>query len=498
MKLTAKLTLAFSVLSLAVLGAAMGLLYHAENRHLLNQVEQAHVKDLQKLVRVCADSVVDDNVLARLAYLKTIAASWEPGLIAFVVFLDEQGRVLLHSDFLKSDFSLHDKPLADGPLSEAASAVGLSRHTRRYAGREVTVQSSPVMVRQRRVGTVAIAYDQATLDRLIGKIQKDSLWRFLHAMVWGIALSLVFATVIVRTLLRPIRSLSLGTRMVGKGLLSYRIATESQDELGDLAREFNAMAQRLGELDKLKDNFLAKISHDLRNPLSAILGYGKIMLTGMQGPVNEEQMKSLQIITQNTHYLSELIDNILDLTKLEAGKIKVRQKPVPLKPCAKSVIELLQVKADEYGVRLNHANVPPQATVWADEDLLRRVLTNLVANALKFTPKNGQVFIEWTRQSSGDRIAVRDTGIGIPEDKIHTLFQKFAQIDETRDVVRATKGTGLGLVICKELVEAHGGQIGVESRYRHGTTFSLTLPLQPVDDVKKKAPVAVAAHLTGE
>jgi signal transduction histidine kinase len=248
------------------------------------------------------------------------------------------------------------------------------------------------------------------------------------------------------------------------------------------------MAQRLGELDELKDSFLAKISHDLRNPLSAILGFGKMMMMGMQGPLTKDQMSSLEVITRNTRYLGDLIDNILDLTKLEAGKLELSPQETSLKDCSQAVVELMKVKADEFGVSLDYSRISGQTTLWADRQALQRILLNLVSNALKFTPQGGSVFIEWARHPDGDRVAVRDTGIGIPENKIGTLFQKFAQISETQNKVRVAKGTGLGLVICKELVEAHGGKIGVESRYRRGTTFFFILPPAPKSGLGRVVP----------
>ena len=141
------------------------------------------------------------------------------------------------------------------------------------------------------------------------------------------------------------------------------------------------------------------------------------------------------------------------------------------------VVEMARSIADEYKVRLSDSEVPAQARVWADEQALRRVLTNLVFNALKFTPGGGTVGILHSKDPDGaDLLAVRDTGIGIPADKLKMLFRKFTQIEETQDKVRKTKGCGLGLVICKEFVEAHGGRIWADSEYQKGTTFYFTLP----------------------
>jgi two-component system cell cycle sensor histidine kinase PleC len=144
------------------------------------------------------------------------------------------------------------------------------------------------------------------------------------------------------------------------------------------------------------------------------------------------------------------------------------------------VLDLLAPKAAEYGVTLVDDGVPDGSAVWADEPALRRLLTNLVSNALKFTPSGGRVSVEWEDQGpAGARVAVRDTGVGIPPDKVDSLFTKFTQVEETMHKVRFAKGTGLGLVICKEIVEGHGGRIWVESEYQRGSAFLFTLPAAP-------------------
>ena len=188
----------------------------------------------------------------------------------------------------------------------------------------------------------------------------------------------------------------------------------------------------------------------------------------------------MRVVIQSGTDLAELIDNILDVTKLEAGRLSFVPARAPLRPAVQGVLALLASKAAEYGVTLDASRVPAEAAVWADEQALRRVLTNLVSNALKFTPRGGTVSVEWAREPlGGDRVTVRDTGIGIPADKLPTLFTKFAQVEETMHKVRYAKGTGLGRVICKEIVEAHGGTVRVESPPGGGAVFSFTLPPKP-------------------
>ncbi|MBI5201246.1 MAG: HAMP domain-containing histidine kinase [Elusimicrobia bacterium] len=293
----------------------------------------------------------------------------------------------------------------------------------------------------------------------------------------SLLLGLLGATWLSTSITRTIRKLMAGAQQVAAGHFSVRVQTRRGDELGELSNEFNEMGHKLAELESLKDSFLAKITHDLRSPLGAIVCYADVMLMGAQGPLTPKQENSLKLITASGNDLAELINNILDLTKLEAGKMAFTASEVNLKTRAQQVVDLLKVKADEYGVRLDADEIPPNASVWADEQALGRLLSNLVSNSLKFTPKGGRVSLHWTRGQNGeDVIAVKDTGIGIPKDKINTLFQKFSQIEETMHQVRFARGTGLGLAICREIAEGHGGRIWVESEFQKGSTFYVALP----------------------
>ncbi len=293
----------------------------------------------------------------------------------------------------------------------------------------------------------------------------------------SLLLGLLGAAWLSNSITRTIRKLMQGAQQVAAGHFSVRVQTRRGDELGELSNEFNEMGHKLAELEALKDSFLAKITHDLRSPLGAIVCYADVMLMGAQGPLTPKQENSLKLITVSGNDLAELINNILDLTKLEAGKMTFVATEVSLKTRAQQVVDLLSVKADEYGVKLDAEEIPPNAVVWADEQALGRMLSNLISNSLKFTPKGGRVSLHWQKGQGGeDVIAIKDTGIGIPQDKIATLFQKFSQVEETMHKVRFARGTGLGLAICREIAEGHGGRIWVESEYQKGSVFYVSLP----------------------
>jgi PAS domain S-box-containing protein len=235
--------------------------------------------------------------------------------------------------------------------------------------------------------------------------------------------------------------------------------------------------RRLKELDKMKSDFVSNVSHELRTPLTSIKGSVDNMLDGLTGLLNEKQVRYLSRIKSNTDRLSRLINDLLDLSRIEAGRVEVRPATLPLAALAEEVIEHLMHLAAEKLIRVEVLSADPKVTVWADRDKVTQVLINLIGNAVKFTPQDGKVTVALEKSGTDYiRISVADTGPGIlPEEKskIFSKFYQVANIDKQKP-----KGSGLGLAISKALVEMHGGKIWVESEVGKGSTFYCTLPAQ--------------------
>jgi PAS domain S-box-containing protein len=235
--------------------------------------------------------------------------------------------------------------------------------------------------------------------------------------------------------------------------------------------------QRLKELDKMKSDFVSGVSHELRTPLTAIKVSVDNMLDGVIGEFNEKQIAYLTRIKANTDRLARLINDLLDLSRIEAGKIDFRPTNLSLVTLIKEVAESLRPVAAEKLISLNIASPDREVMAWADRDKVVQVLMNLIGNALKFTPAHGKVTVVVGK--NGDqwvRVSVADTGLGIPTEEADRIFDKFYQIAQSSK--QKTKGTGLGLTICKDLVEMQGGQIWVESEGGQGSTFAFTLPAE--------------------
>jgi signal transduction histidine kinase len=225
----------------------------------------------------------------------------------------------------------------------------------------------------------------------------------------------------------------------------------------------------------MKSDIVSNVSHELRSTLTAIKGSVHNILDGITGALNEKQSRYLGRIKSNADRLSRLITDLLDLSKIEAGKIDLRPAYLSISALAREVAEVLRTVAAEKLISLEVVSPEGQADVWADRDKVVQILMNLVGNALKFTPSSGRVTIvidhpdaEWVRCS------VADSGPGIPANEAAKIFDKFYQVEQANK--QKAKGTGLGLAISKALVEMHGGRIWIESQIDEGSCFSFTLP----------------------
>ncbi len=234
--------------------------------------------------------------------------------------------------------------------------------------------------------------------------------------------------------------------------------------------------RRLKELDKLKSDFVSNVSHELRTPLTAIKGSVDNMLDGLTGDLNEKQSRYLVRIKSNTDRLARLINDLLDLSKIEAG-IKLKPTNLDLATIAREVIESLRPLAAEKLITITIESPESALDAWADPDRIAEILMNLLGNAIKFTPNDGTISLSLQRNGTGwVEVSVADTGPGIPSEEANRIFDKFYQVTQAKN--QKAVGTGLGLTITKALVEMHGGRIWLESEVGKGSIFSFTLPAE--------------------
>jgi signal transduction histidine kinase len=244
-------------------------------------------------------------------------------------------------------------------------------------------------------------------------------------------------------------------------------------------REAKIMKEMAEAANKAKSDFLASMSHEFRTPLNAIIGFSELMATGLSGQLTDQQKEHVTDIFTSGRHLLSLVNDILDLSKVEAGKMELEMKEFNIKRLVETSIALFKEKAYKQSLQITYEIAHGLDTMIGDERKIKQVLFNLVGNAVKFTPASGRIHVEavLTDDEEFVKYSVRDTGIGISAKDQNKLFKPFQQVD-TR-LTRKYKGTGLGLSLCKELVELHGGRIWVESEAGNGSNFTFVISMHP-------------------
>jgi signal transduction histidine kinase len=276
-----------------------------------------------------------------------------------------------------------------------------------------------------------------------------------------------------RWLTRPVRELTRGVRGMSMGSFGATVNIRSQDEIGELGKAFNEMSRRLAEFHKSRTELLADISHEIRSPLARIQTDAEILIDREMG--KEDEAQHLQAICEEVRHIDQLIDDLLMLSRLENNQLTIeRTRVVPGDLLSREVLRFI-LQAGEKSVTLNQEIASGLPPVMLDEKRIGQVISNLLANAIRYTPANGTITIG-AKMSNGEIILwVRDTGEGIPQEDLPYIFDRFYRVDKSRS--RSTGGTGLGLAIAKRFVEAHGGSIRAESEAGKGTTITVALPL---------------------
>lgn len=268
--------------------------------------------------------------------------------------------------------------------------------------------------------------------------------------------------------------------VIAEQILNLRAALEDANaqlerRVIERTAQLQEALQKLSELNQVKSNFVANISHELRTPLTHVKGYVELLLNGDLGPLTEDQLRAMNTMFRASERLSRLIEDLIAFSMAERGDVAVRQNTVNLAAVGLAVKNRSAARAAEKSIALDLVCPQEAVLVEADEEKITWVLLQLVDNALKFTPADGRVWMEIALESNLARVAVKDTGIGIPPDRIDEVFEPFHQLDESS--TRKFGGTGLGLTLAKKIIEAHGSLIRVTSEVGQGSQFEFFLKL---------------------
>src|SRR5579859_536366 len=338
----------------------------------------------------------------------------------------------------------------------------------------------------------------------------DSRWLIVGFAAGSILLALVLGFSISWSVIAPVRQINTRLGEIALGDFAKHVEVANRDELGPLTANLNRMNDELGRLyaelnarnrdltealaennrllheleekskqleiaSRHKSEFLANMSHELRTPLNAIIGFSDVLLEKMFGDLNARQADYLQDILSSGRHLLNLINDILDISKVEAGRMELERTSFSLADILEHGLRMVRERAGRHGIELSLDVDPRLGLIAADERMVKQVVVNLLSNAVKFTPDRGQIEVSAEREDGEVRVSVRDTGVGIAAEDQARIFDEFQQAKHVGG--KPVEGTGLGLTLSKKFVELQGGRIWVDSQLVHGSTFTFTIPV---------------------
>jgi two-component system, NarL family, sensor histidine kinase BarA len=534
LSLAAKCQLLFGAAVVLILTAALAVPWHRMRTLVIEGQEEA----ARRLADAWLNSKIElGSELVPVEQLRPIEATERgAGLMLTLIARDEFELASARSDFLRRGIELFQTRDDRDELFEAAATVRdltvfrYARAIRRgdlarlRGGAEIGFGSTVGSA----VGSTVLADPvemvlllQMRTELVSAQVMRNSLYLLGAGLLAGLLAIATFYFITMRIILSPVRVLRDTAERVSAGELSIRSDINTGDEFEQLSNMFNAMLESLkanedklrsvnksldfkvGELaqsnvvlheaNKLKSEFLANVSHELRTPLHSIIGFAEVLqetLKGRTGPVDEKRHRYIANIITSSRRLLDLINDLLDLAKIEAGRLEVRISPVSIPDTTEALLNLIRPQAEKKKLTLRRKVEPGLPTIATDPGKVQQILFNFLSNAVKFSEAEGAVTITAAAERGGDqkppradapvravRVTVSDTGPGIALEDHERIFEKFVQLDET--ATREYGGTGLGLTISRDLAKLLGARIEVDSEHGRGAHFSLILPLAP-------------------
>ncbi|MFA5161835.1 MAG: ATP-binding protein [Elusimicrobiales bacterium] len=457
MSLRMKFALAISLTIAVALAVSMGFYYFSGRQFHEDAMQRQNEAVVDSLAKIAEEGLlVNDDLLVQnfTEYIKRANPN-----VDFCYVVSADGTVLAHSD------KKHIGAKADGLKNPGAGSDVLSRE----------------LSHQYRGDFVVVGFSRNFAAREMADYTNELLSGVLKTFIITMLLGYIVAYLMAVSLTRPIEKIAMALKSAGEGDMDVRLELRRNDEIGYLADEFNSMLGRLKEFERMKYDFVSAVTHELKSPLSAIESYLELMLYELKSqylPHNKFE-EDIKYIKNNTFRLSRFISDVLDIAKIRRGRFDIKKAPFVIETLAWDVLTLFKERADFLKISLAGPPEGSSTRLRADEERLRQVLTNLISNAIKFTPEGGTVSVAVASSDGTATIAVKDTGVGIAPADMNRIFGLFEQGKTAVVHSKSPKGTGLGLYIAKSIVEAHGCKIWVESQLGAGTSIYFTAELAP-------------------
>ncbi len=337
-----------------------------------------------------------------------------------------------------------------------------------YTDEEVMSVSIPLKNQTNQVGILRLTTSLKEVNSVI-------IQRFLFSLIFSAFLLLLAAMLsfyISRSIIKKIQNLTLVANKLADGQLDVRADEDNFGEIGDLARAMNIMSDNLQEKEKIKNDFISSVSHELRTPMTSIKGW---TITLQNDEIGDEIRKEgLKIIEKESERLSGMVEDLLDFSRFASNRIRLKKTAFDLVEVSNNLLSQVRPRTREKEIDVVYSYSSPIVEIMADENRIKQLLLNILDNAIKFTDNGGTIFLEIAEKDKSVELAITDTGMGIAEDEIHLVTEKFWKGTSSQS------HTGLGLSICEEIVKAHGGTLTIKSQLNVGTKVIINLPIEAV------------------
>lgn len=420
-----------------------------------------------------------DAVLPRLRQAYADHGSWDfvrqRREVWFALVGVDMARMRVHGDVDAAP----DQSLVDSELLGAGRRLSLLDERRQLVTGFPSIlagsEQREIVVDGRTVGWLAIAPIQTVTDQAALRFRDGQLRASLAMGVVAVALAALIAWWVARTLLAPVRSVAAATHRLAAGAYDTRVAVQGQDEVGQLAQDFNQLATTLERNERMRRDYMADVSHELRTPLAVLRGE----LEAMEDGVHPVTPQALRLLQSEVSMLSQLVTDLHELALADMGALTYRKVDLDLGELLDQELHLARNVASDRGLQLDLEREPGPVPLLADEARLRQLLHNVLGNALRYTDAGGRIRVALQRQGDDAVVDVQDAKPGVPDELLPRLFERFFRVEGSRG--RASGGSGLGLAICRSIVQAHGGHIEARHSPLGGVWVHIRLPLMRAD-----------------
>jgi signal transduction histidine kinase len=435
-----------------------------EKLHIKRNIENHHNDLIKTLAQKCSDSL-RQNDLALFEFFRRLES--EVGFVG-AAMTDRDNVVTVHSDLARIGSRLAPPPTSFSGRED----IQKQRNTVMVTGRVVLDFSAPIYEGNTIVGVARLFFDNKLIEEQLNLGLTKLMKQIVIIGTAAMALGLIGAWILAGKFIDPIDHLIRGMHNLSTGNLRPVPELSRHDEMGNMISEFNVMVHKLNELDLMKKEFVASVTHELRSPLTAIESFVALLLKGRYGPITAEQQESLTIVKNNVVRLSSFVDDVLVTAKLESKRMRLFIEEVDVREIVQETLSLFSSFSTRSEVKLKTEMPLEPVLLKTDCRILVHLLTNLISNGFKFT-QEGTVTVRIKDSLNEVVLAVEDTGIGITPNEKGLIFEKFFR---GLDATKATKGTGLGLSIAKSYVDLLKGEIGVADNGSRGSIFTVRLP----------------------